>query len=521
MCSFSHFQCSRVISFSKVLIPSLSLRGYRNSIWHPPLLFRRLEQPTMKAFVVAVFLLVGTMCLALQPTSTWKIRQMNGISAVFTSTPAASAIQSRTCRLYMSQNSDDDVDDDDDDDEYIEDTDLGDWRSFRKTLVDSGISYETAGEGYLDPDEENKAKSKTSTKTDEDFDLVDASKGSSIERPTSVSKANEELLETQSETLAKEYKGGVWAHEASFAEVGGLVVRMPLEAEIYKNKENSIIGKELASRLEDSDVSKKSLDEPVSLIAAQTFLWYGKAKKLIEEEMKVIAGKANDKGEIDPSGLPAQTEDLLNLYMDNQQNWQSVCLVAKMDESENTAETYTLNRPMAFSLTENLAKMLLFGVMSNVILNGRVPVSETNKFSKFLRAFEKQCAVYVGGKFNQEKPAVVIHGIPDLEGATEVSPGTGIYMGGLEAAIDGVLDGRYKPLDFRFFVGCNKFQKGELDASILSNKYQPIACARSLALKQCIQLPKPLWHEVMEMCGGELREVSQLELKKRSDLAPE
>ncbi len=453
----------------------------------------------MKVFVTTIFLLVEAICLALQPTTTWKIRQ--------TCTTRPSIINSRTIHLRMSQDFDDG--DDDEDDEYIEDTDLGDWRSFRNTLVDTGISYETAEEGYLDPDEVKKEESKVSTtKTD------------AVERPTSVSKANEKLLEEQSEMLAKEYKGGVWAHEASFAEVGGLVVRMPLEAEIYKNKDNTIIGKELVSRLDGKDMSKKNLDEPVSLIAAQTFLWYEKAKKLIKEEMTVISSNANERGEIDPTGLPARTENFLDMYMENQQNWQSVCLVAKMDESDG-AETYTLNRPMAFSLNENLAKMLLFGVMSNIMLNGRVPGSETNKYTKFLRAFEKSCAVYVGGKYNQERPAVVIHGIADLEGATEISPGTGIYMGGLEAAIDGVLDGRYKPLDFRFFVGCNRFKKGELDASILSNKYQPIACARSLALKQCIQLPKPLWHEVMEMCGGELREVSQLELKKRSDLSQE
>ncbi len=436
---------------------------------------------------------------------------MNGVPASFVSASTASLCRSRMGQLRMSQNNNDD---DDDDDEYIEDSDLGDWRSFRKTLVDSGISYETTEEGYLDPDEETTKEAKTSTKveTSGDFDSVDASKGSSIERPTSVSKANEELLEQQSEVLAKEYKGGVWAHEASFAEVGGLVVRMPLEAEIYKSKDATMIGKELASLLANDN---KNLDEPISPISAQTFLWYGKAKKLIEEkETSFIASKM--RGEIDP-----QTSDFLILLMDNQQNWQSVCLVAKMDESNNSAETYTINRPMAFSLTENLAKMLLFGAMSNVIRDGKIPISETNKYSKFLRAFEKECAVYVGGKYKQEQPAVVIHGIADLEGATEISPGIGIYMGGLEAAIDGVLDGRYKPLDFRFFVGCNIYEKGELDSSILLNKWQPIACARSLALKQCIQLPKPLWHEVMELCGGELREISQLELKKRSDLSPE
>eukprot|EP00548_Thalassiothrix_antarctica_P010387 CAMPEP_0194152834 /NCGR_PEP_ID=MMETSP0152-20130528/54175_1 /TAXON_ID=1049557 /ORGANISM="Thalassiothrix antarctica, Strain L6-D1" /LENGTH=470 /DNA_ID=CAMNT_0038857689 /DNA_START=187 /DNA_END=1599 /DNA_ORIENTATION=+ len=470
----------------------------------------------MKVIAIGILLHATTTCLAFQPITTWKIRQTNEASTI--SMPAPSIIKERTHQLQMSQNSDDD-DEDDDDDEYIEDIDLGDWRNFRKTLVDSGISYETTEEGYLDTDAKKTEETKTSTNSN-----IEKGGGSSIERPTSVSKANEELLEKQSEILAKEYKGGVWAHESGFAEVGGLVVRIPLEAEIYKNKDKSIIGKELVARLQnDEDVSEKNIDEPISLIAAQTFLWYRKAKALVEEEMSVIASQVNEKGEIDPTGLPPKTEDLLRLYMHNQENWQSVCLVAKIDESNGNAETYTLNRPMAFSLdTENiLCKIVLFGAMSNVIGDGRIPVEEKNKYSKFLLAFEKECAVYVGGPDDQDKPAVVIHGVPALKGATEISPGTGIYMGGLEAAIDGVLDGRYKPLDFRFFIGCNRYQKGGLDIEIRSNKYQPIACARALALKQCIQLPKPLWHEVMEMCGGELREVSQLELKNRSDLSQE
>ena len=461
----------------------------------------------MKVLAIAILLNVTSTILAFQPRIiAGKMRWSNEIRS-----PSSISIPSQ---LRMSQSSDDN-DLDDDDDEYIEDEDLGDWRNFRKSLVDSGISYETAEAGYLDT---NVEKTKSSKK---ESDTIDASKGSSIKRPTSVSKANEELLEKQSEALAKEYKGGVWAHESGFAEVGGLVVRLPLEAEIFKNKDNSIIGKELANRLQDDKkISEKVADEPISPIAAQTFLWYKKAQALIEEEMYVIASRANAKGEIDPTGLPPQTEDLLKLFMNNQESWQSVCLVSRLDESSG-AETYTLNRPMAFSVNENLAKMVLFGAMSNIIRDGRIPISKTNLYNKFLQAFEKQCAVYVGGKNNQEKPAALIHGIPNLEGAVEISPGTGIYMGGLEAAIDGVLDGRYKPLDFRFFIGCCKYNKGELEAEILSNKYQPIACARSLALKQCIQLPKPLWHEVMEMCGGELMEVSRLELKKRSDLSQE
>ena len=36
----------------------------------------------------------------------------------------------------------------------------------------------------------------------------------------------------------------------------------------------------------------------------------------------------------------------------------------------------------------------------------------------------------------------------------------------------------------------------------------PVAGAKELALKQVIQLPKPLWREVLELCGGELAEIS-------------
>ena len=92
------------------------------------------------------------------------------------------------------------------------------------------------------------------------------------------------------------------------------------------------------------------------------------------------------------------------------------------------------------------------------------------------------------------------------------------FKGGLEAAMDGILSGKYKPLDFRFIVGNTKYIGGDLDAAVVAGKYQPVACSRPLVLKQCIQLPKPLYHEVLEFCGGELREISKLELSKRDDL---
>jgi hypothetical protein len=34
-------------------------------------------------------------------------------------------------------------------------------------------------------------------------------------------------------------------------------------------------------------------------------------------------------------------------------------------------------------------------------------------------------------------------------------------------------------------------------------------------------LPKPLWHEVLELSGGEARDVSRIEILKREDLDEE
>jgi len=166
-----------------------------------------------------------------------------------------------------------------------------------------------------------------------------------------------------------------------------------------------------------------------------------------------------------------------------------VCLVLDRNVDRGTCTTIVLNRPMAMKLTENLARLLYNGAF--------VSSSPNNKkdLVKFMLAFGQECAVYVGGTQAQQEAAIMLHGIKDLPGAVEISPNTGIYRGGMQAAIDGVLEGKYKPLDFRFFVGRHEYKESMLDVQVLLGKYQPIACARSLALKQCISLPKPLWHE--------------------------
>jgi hypothetical protein len=264
-----------------------------------------------------------------------------------------------------------------------------------------------------------------------------------------------------------------------------LVVRLPLEAEIHRNYKHSMTGRKLFK-------SNKKTEN-----WTKTSVWYKKAQRLVEDEMMEIAECAGDDGQVDATVLNDERAELLQLYMDNQDTWQEVCLVLERSEEVGTATALVLNRPMAFKLTENVGKLVLYGTF--LTMAGKSRKAETkgkaDSLMKFMLAFGQECAVYVGGPDEQDQPAEVIHGIAGLSGATEISPGSNIYRGGMDAAIDGVLRGLYAPLDFRFFVGCHIFEESTLDVSVLLGKYQPIACARTVALKQCIQLPKPLWHE--------------------------
>ena len=157
--------------------------------------------------------------------------------------------------------------------------------------------------------------------------------------------------------------------------------------------------------------------------------------------------------------------------------------------------TLTINRPLSSKLTESLGQLLLFGTSVASSSTGSMTLQQTELLVRFLIAFESKCHVYIGGSQNQSEAAEIIHGIHDLEGCKEIAPGTGLYRGGIEAAITGVLKGIYKAEEFRFFVGNESFEDGELERKIYWGKYQSVACARSLALKQCISLPKPLWNE--------------------------
>ena len=179
-----------------------------------------------------------------------------------------------------------------------------------------------------------------------------------------------------------------------------------------------------------------------------------------------------------------------------QQSWQEICLLLSHSPETGKSKYVVINRPITKGINKQLAQLLLEG--SDGSGKGKF---DYGFIDKFVQAFSMDGVVYNGGQNGQSEPALFLHGISVLPGATEIAPGTGIYEGGVEAAVDGILEGNYKPLEFRFFLGKHILNpelhpdRGALLGKIKQEEYKPVACSRSLALKQCLALPKPLWHE--------------------------
>jgi len=113
------------------------------------------------------------------------------------------------------------------------------WRKFRQQLISGGLKLTTEatpdGEGAA-PEEEPSSAASSAPR------LV-------------VAPGNEALLKEQSEELWREYTEGSWAHESP-VEAGGMLLRMPLEAQLTQSLRSSdgggggVLGSALRSRFE-------------------------------------------------------------------------------------------------------------------------------------------------------------------------------------------------------------------------------------------------------------------------------
>lgn len=374
-------------------------------------------------------------------------------------------------------------------DEGAEDDDApalpsGDWRAFRARLIETGLTTTTSEE---EPEKKYAAPERRTIDT--------------------VSPANLELVKRQNAELAQEVMSA-WAHEVGAAEVGGLLVRLPLELQLVVARE-TYWGKRLR-QFAASEESRRAMREGGSapgLIgdeesALGEVLLYRVAGRFLKLELERIARKgtvdAAGRLVIDPRVLGEADKALLDMRQDYLDSWQEVVLVLEHDTGAGSVGV-ALNRPAATRSNAPLSAGIVEALQRDE--TGSRPTA-----SDFNTAFRDQIAAYVGcpsSRAPHRSPdgAVLVHGIRDLMGAREVAPGLGIFTGGAKAAVQRVIDGQADPLDFRFFIGTYKYAPGAINDAIRKGVYQPVACSSSLALKQCLSLPKPFWHEVRSDCS--------------------
>lgn len=135
-----------------------------------------------------------------------------------------------------------------------------------------------------------------------------------------------------------------------------------------------------------------------------------------------------------------------------------------------------------------------------------MPLQLTNAPPEVQQVFANS-RLYCGGFTAQH----VIHllGGERVPGSQQVVQG--VFMGGELAAARAVSLGRASAEDFRFHAGALVWEPKELQRHVDQGCWYTAACSRALVLKQCLQLPTPLWREVLMLMGGECAEVAAAE----------
>ena len=157
-------------------------------------------------------------------------------------------------------------------------------------------------------------------------------------------------------------------------------------------------------------------------------------------------------------------------------NWMEQAVIFILEHSEEGSLGLVLNRPSPFKLAQ--------------LMKGE------NRFSKNM--------LYVGG--HDQEHTMVIHPYNTVKRCVEVIPG--VFMGG-EVDLEGTEADEFNPDRFKFFAGYTRWAPGALERQCRNRKWWPIAAAAPLILRPILELPKPFWREVLELCGGELAKIAQ------------
>lgn len=307
--------------------------------------------------------------------------------------------------------------------------------------------------------------------------LVESERGQGWDARKS-SANNWALLEKQDKELSQQ---PAWAFETSgLIEVGALLVHQPIEEQV-------LLDSQLSAALNASREPLELLEEteaPDTPTAAASARW-AEAKRWINDSVEEALNQIR-KRRRRPTDLQLR---LLQKYALYQQTWQHVVLLVSHDAEGSRG--LVLNRPLASNITDALGLLEEYG-----------------DFKGSAEAFVTGLAgspVYLGGQ--DGKGLTVLSKYGDLDGSTELCPG--IFLVPPEVALNARVLGQRRPIDFRIHLGCCKWSSGRLQKEVAEGLWRTVAASALMTLKHCLKLPKPLWSEVMELCGDEAAALSR------------
>lgn len=301
----------------------------------------------------------------------------------------------------------------------------------------------------------------------------------------------------------------VWAHPTLSPEVGGLLCAAPLQAQLVhqlrtnSDPEASPWAAELGRRL---DASLDELDERLDALERER--WLEKTPYLYT----LATTMANEAFKSMGLSFQASAAQRVKKLWEAQQRALSirlrVCLVLDVDADGHTCRGLSLSQPLAWGLCHedrlDVARRLLYGAPHGDRDAAAVGTTDDDDVAaQFIAAFGGTSVIYKGGPDGHSLPGVCVHGLPGrVDGSKELAPGTGVYLADVTAATQAVLDGRAPPEAFRIFAGWHE------GLSVADGAWVAAACSPSLVLRQSTGLITPLWHEVLDLCGGEYAEMS-------------
>jgi putative AlgH/UPF0301 family transcriptional regulator len=112
--------------------------------------------------------------------------------------------------------------------------------------------------------------------------------------------------------------------------------------------------------------------------------------------------------------------------------------------------------------------------------------------------------LWLGGTAKQNS-LYVVHDVPDVSGATEVSDG--LFLGGWSEARPKVADSTIADSHFKFFLGATEWGAGQLEEELKAGAWLALDTDPSLIIKDRVTdwrpgKPKPVWTELMQYLDG-------------------